>query len=652
MQRAIKKFLCRIVFATVVLADALAGPCRTLGENGDCTFFSDISVQEEAARGLIEVAMKSDVKPVSGYYELKGRLTQLDDASFWYADSLGAAHTYDFKSLELPHGNVNTERENIRTKLYPMFGLKYYPSIGGYGKENAWTKALSKNELEGYNQDAYNFGMALRPKESRNAAAKTYEIVPQVSTFDANKWNLVYNGEKIIDSTEFKDLQFDGIAGMKDFLRTYVVLRMGLYGLVVEKFACASSTISIKKSGVKAPDDLLPCSVTYVEPSDVGEPKRIKKQVGFLVDDIADTSESVAEAGRGVLACKAAGGSATDDGVCAGFTQAMCNTLEEETGIQTEWKENKGCILAAKSKHNKLNNAVDIVGKVGMAAVSLILAPVTGGGSLALIAVIGASIVLIGTVTSMALETAMDIRFSGAVTGANLCLINTCGGVKANMDVANKSEECSECAMSTAKELVVAMTEFEGHFSDRDAKTAAYLLEVLMTALSGDITPICLAAIAEGTEKSWMTYAKSISDATVIVGGIVSLGAGITGSATGKLRDVKTVGEFFWNKLKPTKKLSDGKKVFSTAQKFMSKPFTKLKSIADETMVAFKQLANNKSVKFATEWGDNLDAFVGKIDSSIDFVENWPSVCPNKEFPCSKNLLDVVDKFGEYCGIM
>lgn len=651
MQRAIKKFLCRIVFATVVLADALAEPCRTLGEYGDCKFFSDISVQEEAARGLIEVAMKSDVKLVSGYYELKGELTQLDGPSFYYADTHGGSHIYDFKSLELPYGNVGTERENIRTKLYPMFGLQYDKRIGGYGKKNQWTTALSERELKSYNQDAYNFGMALKSTEPRIKGTKTYALVPQVSNFDANNWNLVYKGEKIIDSTEFKDLQFDGIAGIKDFLRTYVVLRMGLYGLVVEKFACASSTISVRESWNKAPDDLLPCNVTYVVPSDDGEPERIRKQVGFLVDDIADTSESVAEAGRGVLACKASGGSATDDGVCAGFTQAMCNTLEEKTGIETEWEENKGCILAAKSNLNKLNNAIDVVGKVGMAAVSLILAPVTGGGSLALIAVIGASIVLIGTVTSEALETAMDIRFSGAVTGANLCLINTCGGV-ANMDVADKTAECSECAMSTAKELVVAMTEFDGHFSDRDAKTAAYLLEVLMTALSGDITPICLAAIAEGTEQSWMTYAKSISDATVIVGGIVSLGAGITGSVTGKLRDVKTVGEVFWDKLKLTKKTRDGMKVFSTAQKFMSKPFTKLKSMADKTVDAFRQLANNKSVKVATEWGDNLDAFVEKIDRSVDFLDNWPSACPNKEFPCSKNLMDVVNNFGEYCGIM
>lgn len=659
MQRLMAKFLSVITmcFFSVSVAAAAGDPCFDVGVEGTCRFFADAVVQDEAARGLIKVAMKSDVRKdtQSGYYELKGDLKKSEaDNTYIYLDSDEKSHVFHFNSLKLPLGIVEKERGSIRENICKMYGGQSannskvcYMDDPVEGTDSGWLYS-----------DLKQFGMHPEwvPEKEQQVIGnqKTvirahYEFLPEFDAddFDADEWEFSYNGHEVINPNVFADLQIKDLISVKDYLADYTILRFAMSGLAVNNFSCASSTIKVKK-GRSSSDDFLPCSVTY---HDVDRNMNISENIGFVFDDAADTKKKTVQAGNAMLACAASGGSASEKGVCAGFDEQMCDLLRKNNDVDVEWNLDKGgCVLKAQEKYNRNQKIKNMaVAAVGV-AVGILTIPATGGGSaMAVVAIIGGVATAIGTVTSVTANVIMDSRFSAALLGANKCLITECGGIKHSVDpsvVQVAWPNSCACASEAVQELAKAMIEYEGKFTEQDAETALFLIEALISAEAGTMYPVCLQEIAEGADKSgWQNVAK-IGDAVALVGVVLSVPTWFSRAAS----SAKTVGDTLTKKFNTS--ANNARKVLETVGKTtkITRIADKMRSTANTAVLGLESLLSK-----ASGTGKRFNEFADKLltaDSGKNLVQVWAKVCPSTTFPCDATLTNFVADFDNMCGVM
>lgn len=658
MQRIMAKFLSVITmcFFSVSVAAAAGNPCFDVGVGGTCQLFADAVVQDEAARGLIKVAMKSDVRDAqSDYYELMGNLTKsAADNHYIYLDSDGKSHVFEFKSFDLPAGAVDRERTSVRTAICKMYGGQSAADSG---------VCYMNTELSGVQSahlwnDLKQFGMYPEwvPEKEQQVVGNQKTVVRahyrfvsefDADDFDADDWTFSYNGHEVINPNVFADLQIKDLISVKDYLADYTILRFAMSGLAVNNFSCASSTIKVR-NGMLSLDDFLPCSVTY---HDVDRNMNISVNIGFVFDDAADTKKKTVQAGSAMLACAASGGSASEKGVCAGFDEQMCELLRTKNGVDVEWNLDKGgCVLKAQEKYNSGQTIKNMtVATVGV-AVGVLTIPATGGGSaMAVVAIIGGVATAIGMVTSVTANLIMDSRFSAALLGANKCLIAECGGIKHSVDPnvvqVVRPNSCA-CAREAVQGLAKAMVEYEGVFTEQDAETALFLIEALISADAGTLYPVCLREIADGADKSgWQNVAK-IGDAVALVGVVLSVPTWFSHAAS----SAKTVGDTLTNKFNTS--ANNAQNVLKTVGQTtkITKIADKMRSTANTAVLGLERLLSKVSGT-----GKKLNEFTDRLltaDSGKNLVQVWADVCPSTTFPCDATLTKFVADFDNMCGVM
>lgn len=656
MQRLITGFFSVLLVSVSLVFGAFAAgnPCYDVGVAGWCNLFDDIIVQEEAAKGLIKVAMKEDLvdKNSYGYYEMKGTFDKAADGQYKYKDSAGAVHVFQFDGFDLPGGIIEKERAAIKLAVCKMYG--------GQGANNE-SVCYMDNPLSGvesaylYN-DLQQFGMYPRwvPESTRKVVGNQttvvgshYKFLPEIAydDFDADDWSFYYGSEEIINPNVFKNLQIRNLESVIDYLSDYVILRFSMAGLLIDRFSCASSTIKIKNNTL-APDDFLPCSVMYYDPE---KDMNLSVDFGFLFDDVAETKESVAAAGDAMLACAALGGSGSDKGVCAGFDENMCNALKIENSIDVEWNPDKGgCVMMAQQKYNRNQKIKNMAVATGGIVVGVFTLPVTGGASMiGVVAIIGGVATIIGTVATAVANVVMDANFSAALLGANKCLIDNCGGVIKTDDGYNvqKTVSCG-CATEAVQNLAEAMIKFEGSFTEQNANTALYLMDVLLSAQVGTMQPICVQEIMENIDKSGWQNVANIGNSVALIGVILSVPSWFSGGAN----NLETVGARLTQNFKVNAR--NTKKVLLAIGKTnkISKLAAKLKKMSVSTVIALERLVKNNRVA-----GRQFNAFASKLstaDTAKQVMGIWAGLCPSKAFPCAETLTTFVDAFDNLCGVM
>lgn len=661
MRRIIAKIFCGLVVCFALLSSAFAAgnPCYDIGVDGTCSLFEDVSVQTEAAEGLIKVAMKADLTAASKnnndnfYYELKGSFEKLSDTQYSYKDSKGVQHIFRFKSFKAGTGKERYGAQEAICKMYGgRFSREAYEGLG-YCFMN---KELDYEKHSQLNRDLKQFGFWAKWKPAGKLVTGHIGSVEVGTNVDAayiferfltrdivEYWGIqTEDGEDIIDPYIFKNLEIENLAVAKEYVKTYTLLRFAMAGYVVNNMLCASSTVRIS-GGPFSSDDFYPCIVEYYDNGYI-----YTKNIGYLFDDASETSKKATEISRGVLACKASGGDATDDGLCAGFSQEMCKDLKDNAGVDTRWDEEEGgCIMTTQADDYKKDKRIKTAIAIGGAVIMVAVAPWTGGTSLAVMAVVGGTLVLVATVSREVFSRVIDVRFSAALAAANICLVNTCGGIGIDNEhklyVRHKTPECIKCATETSKGLVMAMAEFEGEFSDTDAKTASHVLELLVSVLDGTMASVCLQAVAEDTSKSWLVYGKKVSEGLILLGGVMSLGAGIKASASGGYgENAKNLVDLVSGLFKSSKdtanvavNTANATKTFSVLGKFMKNVSTKIKNMADSVM----KMVQRKTVDKLVELGDTADAAYSNLTRASDLIDNWPKMCPSAQsFPCLKTV--------------
>lgn len=653
-QLIIRLFSALIVFVGLVSGAFAAGdPCRDVGVAGWCNLFDDITVQEEAAKGLVKAAMKEDLvdKNTSGQYQEKGTFDKVADGQYKYKDSAGAVHVFQFESFNLPAGMVESERVAIKSAICKLYGGQ---------SSNSESVCYMNSELPGvesahlYN-DLQQFGMYSRwvPESVRQVVGNRtttvkshYEFSAEFETddFDSEQWSFVYGGNEIINPNVFSSLQIKDLASVKDYLIDYIMLRFSMAGIAVNNVACASSTIKVKNKFL-APDDFLPCSVTYYAPE---KGMMLDANIGFVFDDIAETRQSVSSAGGAMLACNAAGGSATQKGVCAGFTKQMCDTLRVETGVDTEWNTEKGgCILTAQNGYNRQQKVKNFIIAATGIAVGVLTLPLTGGTSaMVVVAIIAGVATIVGTVSSTVANEVMDVRFTAALLGANKCWVENCASVSGD-DGTVRSVSCTKCAPEAAENLVKAMVEYEGTFSDTDAEVAVYLLDLLLGAYKGFMFPICLQEVADNVEKSDWQNVANIGNAVALIGTVLSVPTWFSRATS----STSTIGDKITNSFHSSAKNLSTTLGAIGKTKRISNLANKMKRTAIASMQALsKGIAKiSGRGKKVNVFADKLSTLDGGVNSSGNIMKAWNYTCPRRGFPCDKTITNLLSDFDGLC---
>lgn len=658
MQELISKLLSVITMCLFFDSVAIAAgdPCYDVGAAGTCSLFDDVIVQDGAARGLIKVAMKKDIRMDTqfGYYDLKGELKKSEaDNTYIYLDSDGKSHIFHFNSLKLPLGIVEKERSSIKKNICKMYGgisasdgNVCYMDGPVEGTDSGW-----------FYSDLKQFGMypkwhnkterTVEGTKTTSAVNAHYEFLPEIEydDFDISEWGFSYDGREIINPDVFQNLQIKDLDSVKDYLRNYVLLKFATAGLVVNRFACASSTIRVQK-GFLQYDDFFPCAVQYYDPK---KDTKFDVNIGFLFDDVAETKKNTAQAGESMLACAAQGGSGTSKGVCGGFTEDMCNLMYTENGIETKWDpERGGCVMKAQRKHANNQMVKTFAVSAAGVIVGVLTIPVTGGGStMAIVAIIGGVATVVGTIVSATANVIMDSRFSAALLAANNCLVTECGGIKPSgtskgIQLGNSS---CDCASEAVQKLAEAMIQYEGVFTEQDANAALFLIEALMYAESGTLYSVCLEEIADNVDKSgWQDVAK-ISDAVALVGVVLSVPTWFHQGASA----AATVGDTLKSKFVAT---TGAKTVLSTLSSIgkLSKIMDKVRKASNTALSGLKNVVNA-----ADKSGKKMNALADKIltiDNGNALMQAWGEVCPSRGFPCGSTVTSFVNDFDSMCGVM
>lgn len=605
--------------------------CRSVGTSGDCTLFKEfIQVQPMVAQDLIRLAL-NDQNVTFGEYTNK----TVGDDTYEVTDSSGAKHVFYFDDLQ------DSKSFNVKTSVAGAVCLLN----GGkpQSKSDLCYGRFSETKL---NSELAMFGMSVQCFNNMNSEPYC-KIIHKMKTGELH--GFIYQGKQIINPETFKTMQIVSTDEVQKYLSDYTMLSIGAYGLLMRGFKCLSMPQTYRTSTLEA-DDVLSCTVTYYDPN---EDKTYKQTIDFLFDDMYEHNKLTASAGRSGLVCSAQGGSATSKGVCAGFTEDMCLKLQSDFDVDTEWNpEAGGCIMQDSQKNARRQKTAQISGSVGMFILGVVTLPVSGGVSGVFIAAaIGSSLVLISTVTSGTINAVIDKKFTTALMAANSCLINQCGGTITKkttcdtcpnkgtitrLDVANKtSANCISCATTSVRDIIETVITYDGDFAASNANASAYMIDVLYSVISGTLQPICLEKVATGIETSpWMTI-KDISDTAMLVGTVMSLGAGVAGKFTKP--NLTTVMDNLVTKIQGLK----GAKINTAALEAlavtgrMEKTIDRISKAGTNT---FNALKNYKKARAWQKLSTKAADFVNQIDAPASTTptsvyDAWLSSC-NKQFPC------------------
>jgi hypothetical protein len=622
--------------------------CRNVGTSGECTLFKEfIQVQPMVAQELIRLAL-NDTKATFGEYTNK----TVGDDTYEVTDSSGAKHVFYFDDLQ------DSKSLNVTTSAAGAVCLLN----GGktQSRSNLCYGSLSESKL---NNDLSAFGMSAQCFNNFNSEPYC-KIIHKIKTGELR--GFMYQGKQIINPETFKTMQIVSTDEVQRYLSDYTMLSIGSYGLLMRGFKCINIPQTYKTSTTEI-DDVLTCTVTYYNPNDN---KTYKQTIDFLFDDMYEHSKLTASAGRSGLVCSARGGSATSTGVCAGFTQDMCLKLQSDFDIDTEWNpEAGGCVMQDSQKNARRQKAAQISSSVGMFVLGVVTLPVSGGTSAVFIAAaIGSSIVLISTVTSGTINAVTDHKFTSALMSANSCLINQCGGTRIqtttcdtcptketiqNLVVANKtSEDCISCATASVRNIIETVITYDGTFAESNANASAYLIDILYSVINGTLQPICLEKIATGIETSpWMTI-KDISDTAMLVGTVMSLGAGVAGKFTKP--NMTNVMDKIATKVQGLKGAKININAFEAlaATGRIEKTIDRINKAGTST---FNALKNYKKARAWQKLSTKATDFIKQIDTPAaatptSIYDAWITSC-GSQFPCNATLDDfmTVEKLNGLC---
>ena len=622
--------------------------CHNVGTSGDCTLFQEfIQVQPIVAQDLIKLAL-NDQNVTFGEYTNK----TVGDDTYEVTDSSGAKHVFYFDDLQ--------DSKSFNTTISVAGAVCLLNGGKPQSKSDLCYGRLSEAKL---NNELVTFGMSAQCFNSINSEPYC-KIIHKMKTGELH--GFTYQGKQIINPETFKTMQIVSTDEVQKYLSDYTMLSIGAYGLLMRGFKCLSMPQTYRSSTLEA-DDVLSCTVTYYDPNDN---KTYKQTIDFLFDDMYEHNKLTASAGRSGLICSAQGGSATSKGVCAGLTQDMCLRLQSDFDIDTEWNtEAGGCIMKDSQKNARKQKVAQISGSVGVFVLGVITLPVSGGASGVFIAAaIGSSIVLISTVTSGTINAVTDHKFTTALIAANSCLINQCGGIRTqnttcttcpnqeqikNMAVANKtSADCISCATTSVRDIIETVITYNGDFAANNANASAYMIDVLYSVINGTLQPICLGKVATGIETSpWMTI-KDISDTAMLVGTVMSLGAGIAGKFAKP--NLTTLMDNLVTKIQGLKganiNIAALEALAVTGR--MEKTIDRISKAGTST---FNALKNYKKARTWQKLSTKAADFVNQIDAPASTTptsvyDAWLSSC-NKQFPCDLTIDDfmTVEKLNSLC---
>lgn len=621
-------YLCiSILFVVPCTAIAAGDPCRDIGVSGECNLFKDsIQVQPRNAQQLIRLAL-NDENVIFGEYTNK----TVGDDTYEVTDSTGAKHIFWFDDLQ------DSKSANVNSSIaYAVCILN-----GGSMMYNGIGRCDGKLDSNKLNQDLALFAMKATCKCQNGCTSGTIkephcEITNNYIT--GSPQGFIYNGEEIINPNIFSNMQIVNNSDVETFLEKYVVLRLGMHGLITTGFNCLSRPMYISGDGADA-NDLLRCFVTYKQMPDEEHTKRAT--VDFVFDDMLEYSKKTAAAGRSGLVCHAQGGSATEQGVCAGFTQEMCSTLNSKYGVSTKWDvESGGCVMLDSQRQAKLDTVQHYAGTGALFVLGVLTLPASGGASTAVIvAAIGGVLTLIGDLGHMVAEHQIDAHLSSALINANMCVLQDCGGLTDNgQSLVNKiAPNCVSCATKSMQNLITTMLEFPSATEGDNMNSALYFLDILLPVIEGTMAPICIEAVANSIETSSWETIKHISDWAMAIGVLTSMGVHATNT-----KNIITVTE----KIKGLKNTSSST-ITGAANAIgrsarMTKIVQKISNMSKKTLNTIKHLKeisapwSGKAATFVERIGDFDDISDG-FESATGIVTAWNSTCPTN-FDCNEPI--------------
>lgn len=606
-------------------------PCRNIGVSGECEMFQDIiQVQPMVAQQLIRTAL-NDNNVTFGEYTNK----TVGDDSYFVTDSTGAQHVFWFDDLQ--DSKSATVENSVAAAICLLNGGKIERNSNiCYGR-------LSESKLNGQLSE---FGMTVQCFDNMNS--KPYCKI-QAKTLSGKLRGFIFNNQTIIEPDVFQSMQIVSTDEVQNYLRDYTMLKLSMNGLIMRGFRCLSMPISYKNINtlsdiIDDQDDVLSCTVSYFDPT---ADKTYKQTVDFLFDDMYEHGKTAASAGRAGLVCNAQGGSATTKGVCAGFTQEMCDAIRINYNIDTRWDTDAGgCIMLSMETDAQNKKITGIIEAVGGVAIGILLLPATGGTSVVgVVAVIGGVVTIVATYVSQSAAAEIDARFTATLLAANKCLINQCGGIvtKNNQSfVKNKTDtNCISCATQSVAKLIESVIAFKGEYSTHDANSSAYLIDVLYSVISGTMQPICIEQIATNIEQSDYVTVKQFADAAVLLGSVLSLSSGIAGKLTKP--NVTTILD---NLIEKTKNLQGGSvNIVALETLAMSGRIEKLATRIQTASVTITELVMGKLHKitglkkaapFVQRLG-NASTIKGGSNTANHMYDAWTTTC-DAPFPCASTI--------------
>lgn len=647
--KIVKKLLSIVCFCMGIQVFALhpvmaaGNPCRDIGVSGECELFKEfIQVQPMVAQQIIRTAL-NDNNVTFGDYTNK----TIGDDTYDVTDSKGAKHTFYFDDLQ------DSKSLNVTTSVAGAICLLN----GGIPAEKSFicNGRILESKL---NKDLETFGMSAKCTDNMNATPYC-KIIHNKRTGKLR--GFVYKSQEIINPNTFKTMQIVSTDEVQKYLREYTKLSIVSYGLTMTGFQCLSMPQAyIAPDNIAATDDVLACTVSYFDPN---TDKTYKQTIDFLFDDMYEHSKLTATAGRSGMICHAQGGSATSKGVCAGFTQDMCNKLQDDFDISTQWDPDAGgCVMTDVKKNAKIQKATSIAGSTGIFILGVVTLPVSGGTSgVAIAAAIGGVVTLISTATSGIVGAVIDHNFTTALLSANNCLIEQelCGGTTTRnnqLSVKNKSSQaCITCATESVQNLIESVMSYNGQFTEDNANTAAFLVDVLYSVISGTLQPICIAEIATNVEQSPLVTVKETADYAMLLGVVLSLGSGIAGKFSKP--QLTTVMDKIVGKVKglQSSKLSTAALETLALSGRMERLAVRAKNASSTTYNALKNYkkarAWGKLTTKAADFVTHMDA--EEIDNNgTNVYKTWTTYC-GKSFPCDKTIDDFmsVETLNALCDI-
>ena len=626
--------------------------CYDKGVSGECTLFKDfVQVQPMVADELIRISL-NDRDIEFGEYTNRKMLGQ--DDVYEVTDSEGATHKFWFDDMQ------DSKAGNVQTSVSGAVCL-----LNNGEPEDFYTCGFNSTPNNNtINEQLRNFGMW--------AHCHGYYCYGEVTHLQGDLRGFVYKGQTIIKPDIFKTLQIASKSEVHEYLRDYTMLAIAAQGLIMTGFNCFNMPLPYKatKNNLFFRDDVMVCTVKYIDPETSEEDSQI---IDFLFDDMYEYNEKTASAGRSALVCNAQGGSASQDGLCAGFNKDLCDSMNDKFGVDTEWlPEQGGCIMKEVSAEAKRKKNLKIAGAVGSIILGVVATPFSGGGTtLVVVAAIGTLMTVIATAVSANAAKDIDFAFKTTLLAANQCLIQGCGGIQVENNktddggntynelwvVKQTSQQCLECAEASMEELVKATVMYDGEIADADINASAYLLDVFASVFYGRMMSICVAEIAENTEQSPLVAKKQKADTVALVGSLLTLGAG----AANGVKNLPTLSKFFPKLtakgsaavtalgIKATQLVSKMQKMASTATSTVTKILKDTKYLSKLSGIAKKFVDNLSTADSIRSIVSGVDSIKSNFSGAAGIVAEYSKVC-NTQFPCNETIFYFMDNLIDLCG--